>query len=142
MEKRVFALACLVLSLALCTWAQRAPSRSRSSSSAAPARSAAPSAVLEAFVKRHGQGFADSDAFANGVMASPIMRKDTTPDEEHITALLEYEPAGGDQRHEALWNRIFRESATKALDKHYPAIKKKARLGEIFRFQSLAELAG
>jgi len=98
--------------------------------------------VLEAFVKKHGQGFADSDAFANGVMAALIMRKDTTPDEEHITALLEYEPAGGDQRHEALWNRIFRESATKALDKHYPAIKKKARLGEIFRFQSLAELAG
>ena len=44
MEKRVFALACLVLTFALCAWSQRAPSRSRSSSSAAPSRSAAPSA--------------------------------------------------------------------------------------------------
>ena len=44
MKKRFLALACLLLSFALCAWSQRAPSRSRSSSSAAPSRAAAPSA--------------------------------------------------------------------------------------------------
>jgi len=97
--------------------------------------------VLEGFLLKHGQGFGDSDAFVNGVCSSLIMRKDTTPDEEHIAALLRYEPASSDSRLEALWTRIFKQAAVKALDEQYPAIKQKGRLGEIFRFQSLAELA-
>jgi hypothetical protein len=97
--------------------------------------------VLEGFLQKHGLGFGDSDAFINGVTSSLIMRKDTTPDEEHITALLRYESASSDSRLETLWNRIFKQAAPKALDEHYPAIKQKGRLGEIFRFQSLAELA-
>lgn len=96
--------------------------------------------VLEGLLSKHGNGFGDTDAFANGVMSALIMRKDTTPDEPHIAALLAYEPAKGDARLEALWNRIFKLSATKALDEYYPAIKQKGRMGEIFRFQSLAEL--
>jgi len=96
--------------------------------------------VLEGLLRKHGAGFGDTDAFANGVMSALIMRKDTTPDEEHIASLLAYEPAPGDSRLEALWNRIFKQSAVKALDEYYPAIKQKGRLGEIFRFQSLAEL--
>lgn len=44
MEKRFFALACLILTFALCAWSQRAPGRSRSSGSSSPSRSAAPSA--------------------------------------------------------------------------------------------------
>jgi hypothetical protein len=97
--------------------------------------------VLEGFLQKHGLGFGDSDAFINGVTSSLIMRKDTTPDEEHIAALLRYEPASSDSRLETLWNRIFKQAAPKALDEYYPAIKQKGRLGEIFRFQSLAELA-
>jgi hypothetical protein len=96
--------------------------------------------VLEGLLKKHGTGFGDTDAFANGVMSALIMRKDTTPDEEHIASLLAYEPRPGDSRLDALWNRIFRQSAVKAVGEHYPAIKEKGRLGEIFRFQSLAEL--
>ena len=44
--------------------------------------------VLEALLRKHGFGFGDTDAFANGVMSALIMRKDTTPDEEHIASLL------------------------------------------------------
>jgi hypothetical protein len=98
--------------------------------------------VLEGFLQKHGVGFGDSDAFINGVMSSMMMRKDTTPDEEQIAALLAYEPASSDARLEALWDRVVRKSVSKALGEHYPAIKQKGRLGEIFRFQSLAELAG
>ena len=39
MEKKVLALACLVLTFALCAWSQRAPSRSRSSGSSSTIRS-------------------------------------------------------------------------------------------------------
>ncbi len=97
--------------------------------------------VLAGFLKKHGTGFGDTDAFANGVASALIMRKDTTPDEAHIASLVAYEPPKEDARLEALWNRIFKLSAAKALDEYYPAIKQKGRLGEIFRFQSLAELA-
>lgn len=97
--------------------------------------------VLEGLLKKHGIGFGDSDAFANGVMSALMMRKDTTPHEEHIAALLAYEPASKEPSVEALWNRVFKQSATKALEEYYPAIKQKGRLGEIFRFQALADLA-
>ena len=96
--------------------------------------------VLEGLLKKHGAGFGDTDAFANGVISALIMRKDTTPNEEHIASLLAYEPAPGDSRLEGLWNSIFKQGAVKALSEYYPAIKQKGRLGEIFRFQSLAEL--
>ena len=97
--------------------------------------------VLEGFLKKHGIGFGDSDAFANGVMSALMMRKDTTPDEGYIAALLAYEPASKEPSVEALWNRVFKQSATKGLEEYYPAIKQKGRLGEIFRFQTLADLA-
>jgi hypothetical protein len=96
--------------------------------------------VLEALLHKHG-GFADGSAFSNGVASSIIMRKDTTPDEEHIAAFVKYEPATSDASLEALWDRVVRQPVRKALDEHYPAIKKQQRLGEIFRFQSLSELA-
>ncbi len=97
--------------------------------------------VLEGLLRKHGAGFGDTDAFTNGVVSALMMRKDTTPDEAHIASLLAYEPPQGDSRLEALWNRIFKQSAVKALGEHYPAVKKNGRLGEIFRFQSLGDLA-
>jgi hypothetical protein len=96
--------------------------------------------VLEGFLKKHGQGFGDSDAFINGVMSSMIMRKNTTPDEPHIAALLAYEPATSDARLQSLWDRVVRQSVSKALNEYYPTIVAKKQLGEVFRFQSLGEL--
>jgi hypothetical protein len=96
--------------------------------------------VIEGLLKKHGLGFGDTDAFANGVASALIMRKDTTPNEEHIASLLAYEPAPGDTRLETVWNSVFKQTAKKAVDEYYPTIKQKGRLGEIFRFQSLAEL--
>ena len=52
MEKKVLALACLVLTFALCAWSQRAPSRSRSSGSSSTIRS-----VPRAPAVRSGGGF-------------------------------------------------------------------------------------
>jgi hypothetical protein len=97
--------------------------------------------VLEGFLKKHGSGFGDTDAFVNGAVSSIIMRKDTTPDEPHIAALLAHEVTSSDSRLEALWDRVVKKSLSKALSKHYSAIKSKGRLGDIFRFQPLAELA-
>jgi hypothetical protein len=97
--------------------------------------------VLEGFLKKHGNGFGDTDAFVNGLMSSIMMRKDTTPDEPLIAALVAYEPASGDPRLEGLWDRVVKQPLTKALNEIYPAVKAKGRLGEIFRFQSLTELA-
>jgi hypothetical protein len=97
-------------------------------------------AVLEGFLKKHGQGFGDRDAFINGVQSSMIMRKNTTPDEPHIAAMLAYEPATSDARLQSLWDRVVRQSVSKALNEYYPAIVAKKQLGEVFRFQSLGEL--
>jgi hypothetical protein len=96
--------------------------------------------VLEGLLQKHGAGFGDSDAFVNGVMSSMMMRKDTTPDEPHIAALRAYEPASSDPHFQALWERAVKQPVAKALDEHYPVLKKKGRLGEIFRFQSLGAL--
>ncbi len=98
-------------------------------------------AVLEGFLKKHGLGFGDTDAFINGVMSSMIMRKNTSPDEPHIAALLAYEPATSDARLQSLWYRVVRQSVAKALHEYYPAIVATKQLGEVFRFQSLGELA-
>ena len=81
-----------------------------------------------------------SHAFINGVQSSMIMRKNTTPDEPHIAAMLAYEPATSDARLQSLWDRVVRQSVSKALNEYYPAIVAKKQLGEVFRFQSLGEL--
>ncbi|NTV03923.1 radical SAM protein, partial [bacterium] len=64
--------------------------------------------VLEALLHKHA-AFADSAAFSNGVASSIVMRKDTTPDEEHIAALVKYEPTTSDASLEALWDRAVRQ---------------------------------
>jgi hypothetical protein len=96
--------------------------------------------VLAFFLEKHG-GFADAEPFVNGIMSSIIMRKDTTPDEENIGALLAYTPEGGDGARE-LWDRVLKQPLQKALDEYHPALVKRQRLGEIFRFHPPAELAG
>ena len=73
-------------------------------------------------------------------MSSIIMRKDTTPDEPHIAGLRGYEPASSESRFQALWERSVKAPVAKALDEYYPVLKKKGRLGEILRFQSIGAL--
>lgn len=92
--------------------------------------------VLEGFLQKHGSGFADSDAFVNGITSSMIMRADTTPDEPHIASFRAYEPTSTDSGLRELWDRAVARPVAKALDEDYPILKKKGRLGEIFRFQS------
>jgi hypothetical protein len=98
-------------------------------------------AVLEGFLEKHGHGFADSEAYVNGVMSSIIMRKDTTPDEPSIEALIAHEP-GGDAKARELWDRVMKQPLTKAVKEYHPVLATKHRLGEIFRFQPLADLVG
>lgn len=96
--------------------------------------------VLEGFLGRHGFGFADTDPFVNGLTSAMMMRNDTTPDEPHLLAFVAYEPDPTDARRAELWNRVVKEPVTRALEETYPALRKKGRLGEIFRFRSQAEL--
>jgi hypothetical protein len=98
-------------------------------------------AVLEGFLKKHGQGFGDTDAFIDGVMSATIVRKHTTPDDPHIAALLAHEPATSDTRLQELWKRVVKHPVSKALNEYYPVLTRKKLLGEAFRFQSLGELA-
>jgi hypothetical protein len=98
-------------------------------------------AVLEGFLEKHGYGFGDSEPFINGVMSSIIMRKDTTPDELSIDALLTHEP-GGDAKARELWEKVMKQPLNRAVKEIHPVLAKKHRLGEIFRFQPLAEMAG
>ncbi len=96
--------------------------------------------VMEAFLNRHGDEAAAQDAFINGVVSSIIMRQDTTPDEPFIKDFIEYTPDVSNSHLEELWNDVIRKPGDEALRKFYPVLRDHHRLGEVFRYQSLAQL--
>src|SRR5258708_34629186 len=77
-------------------------------------------------------------SFTNGAASSVMMRGGTTPDAFFIAGLYEHRPA--DPRLIPLWTRLLTLPATVALNKYYPVLRKHRALGEVFRYQDLAEL--
>lgn len=98
-------------------------------------------AVLEGFLRTHGPGFGCTDAFVNGLAASAIVRRDTTPDEPSLAALLAHEPGASDSRLGSTWDAVVRGPIAKALGEAHPELARRRLLGELFRFQPLAEIA-
>jgi len=80
--------------------------------------------------------------FANGVTSSIIMRQDTTPNEPFISAFYQHRPDAKDPQAREMWNRYIFAPAQAGLQNYYPVLKQHDSLGEVFRYQDLARLAG
>ena len=96
--------------------------------------------VMETILKYHGAELSADDAFSNGIMASLIMRYDTSPDDPHIERFCNYRPSASDPKVVEWWNRLVKAPAEKALKEYYPVLKETNHLEEIFRYQDLGKL--
>jgi hypothetical protein len=88
--------------------------------------------VLEAVVRQHADEFARGGAFTFGVASSVAMRTDTTPGQDFIAAFGQYEPS--DPGVAEAWDSLVRRPCAAALERVYPALKERGRLGELFRY--------
>jgi hypothetical protein len=95
--------------------------------------------IMEMVLKQHGDDFADTDAFADGVRSSIIMRYDTTPDEPFITAFYEHQANPADSSLVRTWDRQVKRPCWEALHFLYPRLKQQRQLGEVFHFRALTE---
>jgi hypothetical protein len=95
--------------------------------------------IMETVLKSYGDIVSKTPAFANGVMSTLIMGSDTTPGDHYISEFLEYQPS--DPQVAELWNRVVGHPAKEAVQRIHPVLKKYNRLGEVFQYQDLSELA-
>jgi hypothetical protein len=96
--------------------------------------------IMENFLKYEGEQVARTPAFSDGVMSALIMGMDITPGDVYIAGFLQYPPDSRDQKTAELWNRLVGHPGSLAVNHYHPALKKHRRLGEVFRYQDLAEL--
>ena len=94
---------------------------------------------MESILKYYGDIVAKTPAFTNGVMSTLIMGSDITPGDYYIREFLEYKPS--DPQVAELWNKLIGCPGNDAVRRIYPVLKKHNRLGEVFRYQDLSELA-
>ena len=94
---------------------------------------------METILKYYGDVVFKTSAFTNGVMSTLIMGSDITPGDVYIRNFLAYQPS--DPQVAELWNKLIGCPANDAVKRIYPVLKKHNRLGEVFRYQDLSELA-
>ena len=95
--------------------------------------------IMENILKYYGDLVSKTPAFINGVMSTLIMGSDITPNDYYISQFLEYKPS--DPQVTEIWNRLVGNPARDAVQRIRPVLKKHKRLGEVFRYQDLPELA-
>jgi hypothetical protein len=97
--------------------------------------------IVESFLRYHGEEVAQTPAFTNGIVSVLIMGLDITPGDVYVKSFLNYQPDPRDQKVADLWDRLIACPANDAIERIYPLLKEHSRLGEIFRYQNLWELA-
>jgi hypothetical protein len=95
--------------------------------------------VMEEFLRLHAAEATASDAFANGVMSSIVMRYDTSPEDTTLESFQRHAPAPAVQ---PLWEELVAKSCRSAIQRHHPVLRSRRQLEEVFRYQSLAERTG
>lgn len=90
--------------------------------------------VMAAFLEDHGDDLAQSrEAFVNGVASAVMMRYDTSPDDPFLASFRDFRPKGASDR----WDRLVSDPVETSLRDHYPVLKEKRRLDELFRYHPL-----
>jgi hypothetical protein len=97
--------------------------------------------IMENFLKHQGEQVSKTPAFSNGVISTLIMGIDITPGDVYIMQFLQHQPNPSDQRVVKLWNDLVGRPANDAVQRIYPVLKEHERLGEVFHYQNLSELA-
>lgn len=97
--------------------------------------------IMLRLLRLRGTQLAQTDAFANGVASSIVMGWDITPDDVYIKSFCQYRPEISDSQITTLWHELISSSCQNALQTFHPALQKQNRLGDVFRYQSLSELA-
>ncbi len=97
-------------------------------------------AIMENVVQSHRENSDLVAGFINGVVSSIIMRVDTTPGAEFVSAFYEHRIDPRDRRLAAIWEQRIAYPVTTALQKYYPVLQRQQLLGQIFRYQDLDAL--
>ncbi|HEV8631376.1 MAG TPA: hypothetical protein VGV61_13745 [Thermoanaerobaculia bacterium] len=95
-------------------------------------------AVLERVLAAAGEHTDEEEAIAGGIAACALARRETTPEDPALPALLAHRPQ---PRHAALWRQRVQEPVSRALDEYYPLLRRAGRLPELARHRDLAALA-
>ena len=85
-----------------------------------------------------GQDDVVAIALANGFASGLMMRRDTTPDAPFPDNFHGYDPA--EARLKDAWQQTVHEPCREALETQYGVLTGRNSLGEIFRYNALAEL--
>src|SRR5207253_11221828 len=94
-------------------------------------------AIIELFLKQHGDQLSDSDAFTNGIGSAVMIWRDCGRSDPYLDALCEHMPNASDATLAERWERMVRRPSLEALQSIYPVLKRRRRLGEVFRYQDL-----
>jgi hypothetical protein len=95
--------------------------------------------IMQTILKYYGDIISKTPAFTNGVMSALIMGSDMTPGDYYIREFLEYRPS--EPQIAEFWDGLVGRPANVAVRQIYPVLKQHHRLGEVFRYQNLWELA-
>lgn len=96
-------------------------------------------AILQTFLKWHGDEICTSDTFANGVSSAVMMREDTTPG--YASQFAQRIPITEDDHIRELWTQQVQCPACDAVERH-AEIARTGQLETIFRYQPTAVLQG
>jgi hypothetical protein len=98
--------------------------------------------ILETLLRHHGNKLSQNDALSNGVSSAIMIWRDSTGDDSCLAALCQHRPEPSDPDFNELWTEQVLHAGRNALHRFYPVIKEHDCLGEVFQYQSLAELVG
>lgn len=94
--------------------------------------------VIESALRQCADETLAGDAFVNGVTSAAVVWRDSTADDPHLETLCAHRP-GADSA--ARWRALVEQPCRRALDTFYEPLKKRSRVGEVFRYRSLTELS-
>jgi hypothetical protein len=97
--------------------------------------------VVVSLLQEYSQASAGEKFFSNGMISALMMATETVPGDPFAKALCQHTPRSTDARVIGLWNRVVGNPSQKAGELYLPILKRHNRLGEMFRYQDLSELA-
>lgn len=92
-------------------------------------------AVMEAFLRHHGDLAAAEPGFRNGVTSALMMRVDTTPEYARVAPFVHHKPVD-DPALASRWAELITRPAEHALRHTHPALVAAGRLEELFHYRT------
>jgi hypothetical protein len=97
--------------------------------------------VASNLLRVHAEMLSENDAFTDGLVSTLMVVNATLSGDPNADRFCRYRPPGDSCLPEA-WDRWIAKPCHYAMQEYFPVLESKGRLGEVFRYQNLAELAG